>query len=85
MLTVPLWVFMAVLARIGPILVLAPPTRSSGVPARVRAGLAIAMAALVTPIALPHAAAMPGDVLNILIALAAEMLLGVMIGFGRRP
>lgn len=80
MLTVPLWVFIAVLARIGPILVLAPPTRSSGVPTRIRAGLAVAMAAMVTPLAMPHAAPMPDNVLDILIALAAEMLLGVIIG-----
>lgn len=80
MLTTPLWVFMTVLARIGPILVLAPPTRSAGVPARVRAGLAIAMAAMVTPLAIPRAAPMPGDLLNIMISLAAEMLLGLIIG-----
>jgi flagellar biosynthetic protein FliR len=79
-LTVPLWVFIAVLARIGPVLVLAPPTRSAGVPARIRAGLAVAMAAMLTPLAMSQAAPMPGDILNILIALAAEMLLGIIIG-----
>lgn len=71
---------MAVLARVSPVLMLAPPTRSAGVPARVRAGLAIAMAAMMTPIALPHAAPMPTDLLNVLICLAAEVLLGLVIG-----
>jgi flagellar biosynthetic protein FliR len=77
---VPLGVFVAVLARIAQVLILAPPTRSAGVPARVRAGLAVAMAAMLTPLAMPRAAPMPGDVLNILISLAAEMLLGMVIG-----
>ena len=80
MLTAPLWVFVAVLARISPVLVLSPPTRSAGVPARVRAGLAIAMAAMVTPLAMANATPMPGDLLNIGICLAAEILLGMVIG-----
>jgi flagellar biosynthesis protein FliR len=79
-LMAPLWVFVAVLARISPVLILAPPTRSSGVPARVRGGLAVAMAAMLTPVAMPHAAPMPGDILNIILLLAAELLLGMVIG-----
>lgn len=80
LLIAPLWVFIAILARISPVLMLAPPTRSSGVPARVRAGLAISMAAMLTPIAMPHASAMPGDLLNVLLRLAAEILLGLVFG-----
>ena len=80
MMTAPLWVFVAVLARISPVLVLTPPTRSNGVPARVRAGLAITTAAMLTPLAMENARPMPSDVLNILICLAAEILLGMIIG-----
>ncbi len=79
-LTQTLWVFMAILARISPVLMLSPPTRSSGVPARVRAGVAIAMAALLTPVARRHSAPMPGDLINLLICLVAEVLLGLVIG-----
>ena len=71
---------MAILARVSPVLMMSPPTRSSGVPARVRAGLAVGMAAMLTPIAMPHAAAMPRDLINILIRLGAEVLLGMVIG-----
>lgn len=80
MLVAPLWVFVAVLARISPVLVLSPPTRASGVPARVRAALAIAMAAMVTPLAMANALPMPGDLLNVGICLGAEILLGMVIG-----
>lgn len=76
----PLWVFLAILARISPVLMLSPPTRSSGVPARVRAGLAIGMAAMLTPIAMPMARPIPTDLINLLISLAAEILLGLVIG-----
>lgn len=57
-----------------------PPTRSAGVPMRVRAGLAVAMAAMLTPLALPHARSMPSDLINVLISLVSEMLLGLVIG-----
>jgi flagellar biosynthetic protein FliR len=76
----PLWVFVAVLARISPVLVMTPPTRSSGVPMRIRAGLALAMSAMLTPLAMTHARPIPEDLINILICLAAEILLGMVIG-----
>ncbi|MFO1062332.1 MAG: flagellar biosynthetic protein FliR [Pirellulales bacterium] len=79
-LSTPLWVFMTVLARIGPVLILTPPTRSSGVPNRVRAGLAIAMAVMVTPTAMPAARPMPADMINLILGLAGEVLLGMIIG-----
>lgn len=80
LLTQPVWVFMTVLARIGPVLLLAPPTRSSAVPMRVRAGIALGMAAMLTPIAFSAARPMPADLLNLSIPLACEVLLGVLLG-----
>ncbi len=45
-----------------------------------RAGLAIGMSAMLTPVAMPHAAPMPTDLINQIIALACEVLLGIVIG-----
>lgn len=72
----PLWVFISVLARVSPPLMMAPPTRSTAVPIRIRALLAIAAAVLLSPIAMQTARPMPSDVLNISIALVTEVLLG---------
>ena len=49
LLSQPLWVFVAVLARISPPLMLAPPTRSSAMPMRFRALLAVSIALLLAP------------------------------------
>ncbi len=80
LLSQPLWVFMTVLARISPVLMLTPPTRSSAVPMRIRAGVALGMGALLTPIAFDTATPMPADLLNIAIPLACEVLLGILLG-----
>lgn len=80
LLSQPLWVFMTVLARISPPMMLAPPTQSTAIPMRVRAGIALTMAALVTPLTYPTATAMPSNTLIIAIALAGEVLLGLLLG-----
>lgn len=79
-LSQPLWVFVSVLARISPPLMLAPPTRAAAVPIRFRALLAIGAALLLAPVAYAQAEPMPGDLLNIGIAMSAEVLLGVLLG-----
>lgn len=76
----PTWVFLSVLARISPPLMLAPPTRSSAVPMRIRGLIAASGAALLTPLALSSARPMPGDILNIGISMAGEVLLGLLLG-----
>ncbi len=80
LLSQPLWVFLTVLARISPPLMLAPPTRSAAVPMRFRALLAIGVAALLSPLAFSGARPIPGDVLNMAIAMAGEVILGVLLG-----
>jgi flagellar biosynthetic protein FliR len=80
LLSQPLWVFLTVLARISPPLMLAPPTRSAAVPMRFRALLAIGVAALLAPLAFTGARPMPPDLLNLSIAMAGEVLLGVLLG-----
>ena len=80
LLSQPMWVFLTVLARISPPLMLAPPTRSAAVPMRFRALLAIGVAFLLSPIAFTNATRMPDNVLTIALALAGEVLLGVLLG-----
>jgi len=79
-LSQPLWVFLTVLARISPPLMLVPPLRSSSVPMRVRALFAVAVAAILSPIAFATARPMPGDVLNIAVCMTTEVLLGMLLG-----
>ncbi|MEZ6137359.1 MAG: flagellar biosynthetic protein FliR [Pirellulaceae bacterium] len=79
-LSQPLWVFMTVLARISPPLMLVPPLRSSSVPMRVRALFAIAVAAILTPMTFAGARPMPSDLLHLGIAMAGEVLLGMLLG-----
>jgi flagellar biosynthesis protein FliR len=76
----PMWVFLAVLARISPPLMMTPPTRSTSVPKRVRAFIAITLAALVAPMAYSSATPMPADLLNIVIGLTGEVVLGILLG-----
>ena len=79
-LSQPLWVFLTVLARMSPALMLAPPTRSTSVPMRFRALLAIGTAALIAPVAFATATPMPVDLIHLVIAMVGEVLLGVLLG-----
>ena len=80
LLSQPVWVFLCVLARISPPLMLAPPTRSTALPMRFRALLAIGVAALLVPLAMPGARPMPADILNIALGMTSEVVLGVLLG-----
>lgn len=79
-LSQPLWVFMTVLARISPILMLTPPMTSASVPMRVRAILAIAIALLMTPLTAAGATTIPSDLPHLLIGIGGEVLLGTLFG-----
>ena len=80
LLSQPLWVFLAVLARVSPPLMMAPPTRSASVPMRVRAGIAIGLAVLIAPLAYDNATPMPQDLINIALGLTGEVILGLILG-----
>lgn len=79
LLNQPLWVFLTVLARISPPLMLTPPTRSASVPMRVRAGIAIGLAALIAPIAYSTASPIPTDLIHIALGMVGEVLLGLLL------
>jgi flagellar biosynthetic protein FliR len=68
-----------VLARIGGLVVSAPMFGHLLVPPRVRAALAIALAAVLTPV-VPAPAALPQDLWALGAAVATESLLGALIG-----
>ena len=80
LLSQPLWVFMTILARIIPSLMLTPPMNSAGVPVRVRLLLSLCLAALLSPVASDSATPIPGDLFHIAIAMAGEILLGILLG-----
>lgn len=80
LLSQPIWVFISVLARLSPPLMLAPPFRTTAVPARVRALIVIAIAAGLSTSVYETARPIPSDLLNIAISLAAEALLGLLLG-----
>lgn len=80
LLSQPAWVFITVLARISPPLMMSPPTSSSAVPMRIRALIALGMSALLTPLAFDTAVPMPGDLIHISLAVACEILLGLLLG-----
>ena len=79
LLSQPIFVFMSVLARLSPALMLAPPFRTTSVPMRVRALIAIAISASLTATVYSTARPMPPDLLNMSLSLAGEVLLGLLL------
>lgn len=79
LLNQPLWVFLSVIARLTPVLTLTPPVHGSAVPGRIRVLLTVSLAILLTPIAMTAASSIPPDNVHALIALAGEVLLGLLL------
>jgi flagellar biosynthetic protein FliR len=69
--------FMAVLARIGPLFLLAPIFSSRLVPARIKLLLVIVLAVALEPIARQNAAALPSDPLGVAALLGKEAAIGL--------
>jgi flagellar biosynthetic protein FliR len=77
-----LLVFTLVLSRVGGLVMTAPAIASPNVPRQARAFLAVAMAALVMPLVWGQAAPAVGNVLNLLVLVGIESLVGVALGLG---
>ena len=77
-----LLVFGLVLARVGGLVMTAPVFGSSAVPVQVRGLLAIALAALVTPLETVQIVNEPHTILDFALLVGGELLLGVTIGVG---
>ena len=74
--------FTLVFTRVGGLVITAPIFSAPEVPARVRALLAVALAALITPTQWDVAVADPGSTLNYAVFLASELIVGLSLGLG---
>lgn len=75
------YAFMLVLARCAGAVALLPGFAEAGVPAMVRAGIAGFLAVLLTPVVAPMVPQGPAGVAGFAAALAAELLVGLWLGF----
>lgn len=75
------FVFILVLARCVGLVILLPGFSESGVPAMVRAGIAGALALLLTPLIAPLVPAVPAAPATVAAMLLAELLVGLWLGF----
>lgn len=74
--------FTLVFTRVGGLVITAPVFSTPEVPARVRALLAVALAALVTPTQWDVVVADPGCTLNYMVFMASELVIGLSLGLG---
>ena len=81
-LTEHLLTFTLVLVRVSGLFVTAPIFGTSDVPARVRAFLAFALAVLVAPMQWKTPVANPGNMVNMLVLVGNELLIGAVLGLG---
>ena len=76
----PMWTFLCVLSRTGPLLAMMPPIQGSSVPNRVKVLLALMVAMSVTPLVMANATPLPPHLAGIVIGLSKELLLGLLFG-----
>ena len=82
LLTPLLVTFIFVLTRVSGLVMTAPIFGTNDIPVRVRAFLAIALALLVTPLQVNHSPAMPATIIDLSIVMAAELIVGLVLGLG---
>ena len=75
-----IWVFMVVLARVSPLLMMMPPLRGPSIPMRIRAMIGIGLASMITPLVIDRATAMPSSFPMLAVAVICELLLGLVLG-----
>ncbi|MEQ1830263.1 MAG: flagellar biosynthetic protein FliR [Pirellula sp.] len=80
MLYGPMWTYLCVLSRTGPLLAMMPPIQGSSIPNRVKVLLALMIALVVTPLVLHSSTSLPPHLAGIAIGLAKELMLGVLFG-----
>jgi flagellar biosynthetic protein FliR len=74
------WVFLCVVCRIGPLLLMIPPIRGQSLPVQIRLMLVLVLALCVTPSAASTVARMPDALPAAIIQLPLEMCLGLLLG-----
>jgi len=75
-------VFALVLARVAGILVTAPIYGGPEIPPQVRVVLAVVLALLVTPVQMGRLASSPATMVDLLLVMAGESLIGIILGLG---
>ena len=75
-------VFVLVLGRISGLVASAPIFASRIIPMHIKALLAIALALLITPLEWTSVVADPGNIVNLLVLLGKELLVGLTLGLG---
>ncbi len=76
----PMWTYLCVLSRIGPLLTMMPPIMGSSVPNRVKVLLALTVAASVTPMVMQNASPLPSHLADLCLGLIKELLMGILFG-----
>lgn len=76
----PMWTFLCVLSRTGPLLALMPPIQGSSIPNRVKVLLALMIAMVITPLVLANSTPLPPHLADVAIGIAKELLLGLLFG-----
>ena len=74
------WVFALLVARLMPLLMLAPLTGGLAIPVRMRCGFACVVALMLTPAGFAASAPMPEDALRMGLAFCGELILGLLLG-----
>lgn len=80
----PILIFMVVLARVGGVVTFAPFWNHKAVNAKIRAVLAMMIALILTPVLMPHVPTPPTEVLNLVLLLGGELMIGFILGFAGR-
>lgn len=76
----PMWTFLCVLCRIGPMLVLMPPLHGASIPNRIKGMLLLMISGVMTPMLLEHSTTLPEHLPDLAIGLVKELLLGLLFG-----
>ena len=76
----PMWTFLCVLGRTGPLLAMMPPIQGSAIPNRVKVLLTLMIGLSVTPMVMANSTPLPPHLAGIVIGLAKELLLGLLFG-----
>jgi flagellar biosynthesis protein FliR len=76
----PMWTFLCVLSRIGPMLTLMPPLQGATIPMRVKAITVLMIAVGFTPIVMEYSTPIPSSLIGMAISVAKELLLGLLFG-----
>ncbi len=77
----PVLIFLVVLARVGGLVTFAPFWSHRAAPAKVRVGLALALALVITPVVAPRLAAPSSNLFGLTLVLIGELLIGCAFGF----